>query len=605
MEQTGKLKSQALSINSAMRFLLHLFALLISLSVNGQLANNNSLLRSPQAEIPATLTFSTYALTAGGTNHVLVYTPPIKYSRGNYPVVFYYHGDGGKGATQTVTNQSVGTGDGTTTVFSGNFVNTSTAQVLYSSVVVKSGATTAGTGTHAGTITGALLSSGTMSYKSTGGAFSVTFTSPPANGTAITISYQWSQIFETGMAEFLNDGDQPPRCIIVAPQLPSADTDFDLVKHFDDVKTWVLANYSVDTDRIYATGLSRGGFMIRELMKNRHAQIAAFVAYSGTYDAANQPWSSLTNRGIWCHHGTNDGTVSYPLQSLLNSANSNTLNVHPETTAYWNIGHSSTVWNDNGYNRLERTDATGTAIYDLFRFMEKFSLDQSDQSLYHVQEAERTKDIDDYRRAVSQVALLSAGAYKTSLENRLAIVKGLIGTVYTIDLGDPAQTSTGNINNLTTLSTSSSLSNIIDDAGGASTKGFTIVSQLSSAATKHSTFTPRGAGTYHGLQANFSESGATALTTTTTGSVKFTGLNAAKTYTVIIYGFYYASGVTNESRLRVTINSTQKELYTEENTFHTIKYTGLTPNGSNEITIAISAPSTRSSAVSGIDLIEH
>jgi poly(3-hydroxybutyrate) depolymerase len=563
----------------------------------------------PVSPILAEMFLSTYPVAAGGSNPVFVYAPPGYTPGGNYPAVVYYHGDGGKGVVNTVTNQSVGTGNGVQTVFGGNFVNTSTSQVLFNSVIVKVNGVEAGRGKHQGngTIVGDLLSAGTMAYKSSGGAFSVTFLTPPANGAQITITYKWSQLFETGMTEFLNDGDEPARCLIFCPQLASGELDFTLAKHFDDLMTWAVASYSINQNRIYATGLSRGAFMCRELLKNRHTAgankaIAAMMGYSGSWDGTNQPWASLTNKGMWMHHGTTDTTVTNGLQSLLNSANANVLNSPPETTQYWNIAHTGVVWNDNGYNRKERTDAVGTALYDLFRWLEKYSLDLTEQATLHVVEAERTNNLDDYRRALIQVNLLSAGATKTALLGRLATVKALIGTVYTIDLGDPATPSAGNVNNMTAFGNGAVISNLINDAGGASTKGLTRVAQTT---TKHSTFSPRLNAIYHGLPKECNVDGASNSTTVHTGQDKFTGLNPAKLYTIRVIAHHYASGLTTESKISITIGGVTKTLYTEENTYHVIEFTNIAPNGSNEIVIGVDNTGGRTSSLAVYDLIEQ
>jgi hypothetical protein len=263
------------------------------------------------------------------------------------------------------------------------------------------------------------------------------------------------------------------------------------------------------------------------------------------------------------------------------------------------------VWNDNGYNRKERTDAVGTALYDLFRWLEKYSLDLTEQATLHVVEAERTNNLDDYRRALIQVNLLSAGATKTALLGRLATVKALIGTVYTIDLGDPATPSAGNVNNMTAFGNGAVISNLINDAGGASTKGLTRVAQTTTATTKHSTFSPRLNAIYHGLPKECNVDGASNSTTVHTGQDKFTGLNPAKLYTIRVIAHHYASGLTTESKISITIGGVTKTLYTEENTYHVIEFTNIAPNGSNEIVIGVDNTGGRTSSLAVYDLIEQ
>ena len=87
--------------------------------------------------------------------------------------------------TQQVSySQTVGTGTGSQTAFSTTMGN---IPVGASSVSVSAGAVT-GTDNGSGSITGTGISSGTINYAT--GALSVTFSSAPASGTAITAAYR-------------------------------------------------------------------------------------------------------------------------------------------------------------------------------------------------------------------------------------------------------------------------------------------------------------------------------------------------------------------------------------------------------------------------------
>lgn len=88
-------------------------------------------------------------------------------------------------APAPVSGESVGTGNGTTVTFTHTMAN---IPVLAGSVSVTAGSVT-GTDNGSGTISGTGIS-GTINYAT--GALSVTFTTAPASGTAVTTSYSYA-----------------------------------------------------------------------------------------------------------------------------------------------------------------------------------------------------------------------------------------------------------------------------------------------------------------------------------------------------------------------------------------------------------------------------
>jgi predicted peptidase len=95
--------------------------------------------------------------------------------------------------------------------------------------------------------------------------------------------------------------------IIVSPQCPNdiwwpEQTDV-LISLFDDIET----KYRVDTDRIYLTGLSMGGFgtwSLTERYPQRFAAIAPICGGGERY-AANR----LKDVPVWAFHGAKDNVV--------------------------------------------------------------------------------------------------------------------------------------------------------------------------------------------------------------------------------------------------------------------------------------------------------
>ncbi len=79
-----------------------------------------------------------------------------------------------------------------------------------------------------------------------------------------------------------------------------------------------MANYAVDSNRIYLTGLSMGGFGTWRLALRYPERFAAIVPIAGGYitesDAIPENICDLKDVPIWAFHGAQD-TVVLPRQS--------------------------------------------------------------------------------------------------------------------------------------------------------------------------------------------------------------------------------------------------------------------------------------------------
>ncbi len=87
----------------------------------------------------------------------------------------------------TVTGESLGTGDGATTTFSGTLSN---SPVVRNTLTITAGSVTA-TDDGSGNLTGTGVSSGSINYDT--GAWSITYSSAPSNGTSITADYDYGK----------------------------------------------------------------------------------------------------------------------------------------------------------------------------------------------------------------------------------------------------------------------------------------------------------------------------------------------------------------------------------------------------------------------------
>jgi hypothetical protein len=487
-------------------------------------------------------------------------------------------------------------------------------EVAAGSVKVYDGATLVASGRTNGTLKaeGGSGVTGTINHMGADGAISVTFTGTPAG--AVTMNYGKSVLFETSLPTILNDGDEPEDMIILFPQITA--TNFSATLDWDDLLTWATVEFNIDTNRQYIAGMSRGGRGGRIIFQARYTEIAA--CYFATLDytgLSTDAWlTNYDNKGFWVHHGTSD-TVLTPggMLSMLNNANTVGMVTPPIGTPYWGITHSSNIWTTNTFSRSERTDLSGTSDHDWVRWIKKWSLDASQRATQFVEHAEYTQDIIEYRQAYLQVDNLTAGATKTALLARLAIVKPLAdnsGVRYIIDCGTESttlmlpETSGTNINNLTNASTSQTLSNLVAEDKSTSTIGFEVVSQMSDTGTNRvASLTNRMDHRYFGYPDTVCADGAR-VAVGISGEVRFTNLPAG-TYDVrVLYG-NNGTGFGSKSDITASINGSSKNAYAEVNGYRYFEWTGLSRDGSNYITILTSNVGGASSHIVAFELLKY
>lgn len=90
-----------------------------------------------------------------------------------------------------------------------------------------------------------------------------------------------------------------------------------------------LEDSAVDTNRVYATGLSMGGYGTWDIISRRPEVFAAAVPICGGADVAQA--SKLTSMPIWAFHGSKDGSVPvFRSRSMM--------------SALWNAGADAHYW---------------------------------------------------------------------------------------------------------------------------------------------------------------------------------------------------------------------------------------------------------------------
>ncbi len=123
--------------------------------------------------------------------------------------------------------------------------------------------------------------------------------------------------------------------ILVSPQCPGRGWNPDVLNALLDS---ILAQYRVDKDRVYLTGLSMGGYGTWLLAAAHPDKFAAIAPICGGGNAADA--KKLARLPIWVFHGAKDPTV--PLQRSQEMVDAlKAAGGHPKFTVYPDAGHDS------------------------------------------------------------------------------------------------------------------------------------------------------------------------------------------------------------------------------------------------------------------------
>lgn len=418
-----------------------------------------------------------------------------------------------------------------------------------------------------------------------------------------------STILTEGIPFMLNNGDTlDAEFLVIAPGGPSGlDSWGQLIngqmrpKHAFD---YMAANYRVDPTRVYVTGLSLGAAGSFLFARDYPSIPSAVLAYSGSQDMA-YPWVNIANIAVWSQHGSTDTqqdrTNTGRVGRGMNAVNPK---YPPLMSIYWGVGHSSAVWHDNGYRRKDSPVSGTKAKYNYNKWLLKFSKNAEQEAFGHVDYAEGTLLIEDYLQAVPVVNALPASTFKTGLLGQLATLRAqLFAKLYVVDLGSTTYPSAAPVNNITNINNGQSIS-VAEYYGAASTVGLTIVNRFSTFQPQTEFPTIATYAKHYGLDKNLSRDGARLLTSISTGSMKFTGLNNAKQYKVVVlHSMDNNDDFATRAEISVTIGAVTQTQYSQLNTFYTLVFDNVAP-ASGEITIAARAPQTRDTCITGLILIE-
>ncbi|MBN1766131.1 MAG: prolyl oligopeptidase family serine peptidase [Sedimentisphaerales bacterium] len=149
-----------------------------------------------------------------------------------------------------------------------------------------------------------------------------------------------------GLPRILKDKDDFP-FIVVSPQCPGDSWWPRETEVLEDLLKYIITEYDVDTERIYLTGLSMGGFGTWQMASEYPELFAAIAPICGGGEVAQARLGRLNKVPIWAFHGADDNVVpvlrSQEMVDAVNKAGGNAkLTVYPDT------GHDSwTVTYDN------------------------------------------------------------------------------------------------------------------------------------------------------------------------------------------------------------------------------------------------------------------
>lgn len=535
-----------------------------------------------------------------GSDRMLVYTPPgYTNNLSNYPVILFYHGNGERGVAVD-SSTLAGTGNGVTTVFSGNLSNTD--KIIHTSAYVTVNGVQVATGRY-GVFSGTGVT-GTYAYDDgSSAAFSLTFTSPPTNTYPIRIYFTQDELLAQGSFEYLNLGDQPgltsnfDNCIIAAPQISRGSGGF-ADTEWTNALNYLTTNFRINTNRIYTCGFSLGADMCSRVMNSlgndnsvTTYEFAAFVATSPGSNSdvstgASGNFQLASNKGKLFYRGTSEGAGigDTKITSLMANGNGIASIEFPiQAFMAWGSSHSGAVVDSICYNRKDRTDTTGTAAFDYIKWLLRFSLDPEEQATLFVRYAESTENHIDYRLAKRQVDNLSSGTTKTTLTANLVTLKALIGKAILIDFGTSGKITSGNYNNVTSAATGTFASplNMLNDDGTNSGISLQIITaSAATPATISDLGSNRSNGRAFGLEYNTNVDGHLVDDIGTTGTYAFTGTNNTKTYTLRIYVMNAGNTWTTRAEAEATFGGVTKYFYCQLNNAFYIEFTGLVSSGS-------------------------
>ncbi len=182
------------------------------------------------------------------------------------------------------------------------------------------------------------------------------------------------KVLVNGPPKLIEKNEWSPKypMIVASPQLPSGNWKPEDVHNFI---TYLIANYNINTKRIYLTGLSLGAFgtfnYISSYGSDAYAAAIIPIAGGGNKNSGDK----FTTIPVWAFHGDNDNVVSHNNSvNMINAINKEQPNTIAKLTIYPNVGHNSwaRTYNNSGMgDESNDYDAFDMNIYDWLFLFEK------------------------------------------------------------------------------------------------------------------------------------------------------------------------------------------------------------------------------------------
>ena len=562
--------------------------------------------------VPSDMFYTTLSVS-NGTANMFVRTPEDLDNPpdGGWPLIVFWGGDGTDNNTTTeVGDQAMSTSDNFTYTYATGSLGTN-RRIASTTLKIKVNDVVVGTGRFGGTIEGEGIVEGSFSVTSNSTTVSVEFDSDQT-GNTVEVTFVHSTMFYEGAPLYVNLGDTlDERVIFVAIQQIS-DNVSHTASYLHNVVTYIYNNYDLNTNRIYQSGLSRGGLAIStgariEEQWRFYIDTSDGVVYStddtGRIESgvAAFTWATATISGTYTNvanyksgialvHSTGDGTVGYGANTLAQTWGAESLREYPYIWSPEENWHNATLWHTNMYNRKYRTDASGTAFWDWVDFSCRYSLDDLENAELAMQQAEKRRnndwrDWDDWKYAALKISQLGASSEKTALESRLTSLRTAIGgTIWIIVHGNASVSNSPyyEVNSMTNHADDQTVSNLVD-TGGTTHSGTSIGTGDNSRTGTFQAAVSNNSGVNNAGNFPVEYNGAGAVAALSGGGTIPMSLDgfASGTYTLRVY-----LNARTATTFSMVLNSVTKEVYGQNNSLlGYIEYTGLSETDIEDYTI--------------------
>lgn len=402
-----------------------------------------------------------------------------------------------------------------------------------------------------------------------------------------------NKVLEDGLPLVISETGQLMKCRGAAPQLPTGSWSerLDLI---DSCIDYNVANYNIDTNRIYLCGLSDGAAGVIAKIIQQPTRFAAYAISSPPSNGMAANASLIKDVPCIIIQGLQDqrvgvGNVAAAVDALA-AANGR---IAPLTQFHYGGDHSYQEWNQHMFYFTTATNFLGLNFEDCLLL---HSLDRVQEAGNYVAHAETTQDYLHYLSADRITGVLPASSDKTALQGRLTTLKTALETGkrrVLLAFGTSANPATDNYTRISATDTGTTFSNLVDIDGATSAVSF--VCQY----TQWPADLPgAGPGSYHGLPSGvFAQSRRTYASNTW----NFTGLPAGATCRVDIFPFYKTeSGTAHYGVTGIIGGVTKNSVDDVYNVLDYLTWDGVTAAGSGVLSMALNAQYPSSSNDGGV-----